>query len=92
MLRVLQIAAVKEVLRISAVVTSRLPITAEEELRDNDWVTPRKTPVGMTPHDVLLDPGVFSAPQRFDPYRWIGNPHLAGTLYNSEKGQERAKA
>ncbi len=42
MLTILQVAVVKEILRISAMVTSRLPLMAEEELRYGDWVIPRK--------------------------------------------------
>lgn len=52
MLKILQVAVVKEILRISAMVTSRLPLMAEEELRYGDWVIPRKVSLCRPQHGV----------------------------------------
>ncbi|KAL8738347.1 MAG: hypothetical protein Q9181_000857 [Wetmoreana brouardii] len=77
---------VKEILRMSAIVTSRLPLAAPNELKYKDWVIPPKTPVGMTPHDVLHDPSVFAKPEKFDPDRWSREPHLDRYLVAFGKG------
>lgn len=42
MLNAGQNAVVKEILRISAVITTRLPLMADEELIYKDWIIPRR--------------------------------------------------
>ncbi|KAL9013617.1 MAG: hypothetical protein Q9173_001694 [Seirophora scorigena] len=79
-------AVVKESLRISAVVTSRLPVMAHEELKYREWVIPRRTPISLTPHDVLLDARIFTKPDEFDPDRWIRNADLDRYLVAFGKG------
>ncbi|KAL8869024.1 MAG: hypothetical protein Q9198_007995 [Flavoplaca austrocitrina] len=79
-------AVIKEALRISAIPTSRFPLTAPEELQYRSWMIPSNTPVGMTPHDVLFDPKVFEEPGKFDPERWIQEPHLERYLVIFGKG------
>ncbi|KAL8788585.1 MAG: hypothetical protein Q9195_007229 [Heterodermia aff. obscurata] len=71
-------AVVKESLRITALVTSRLPLVSPlEPLRYDKWVLPVGTPVSMTLRDVLLDPSIFVKPLAFEPERWLsGNPDL----------------
>ncbi|KAM3072433.1 hypothetical protein ACMFMG_009234 [Clarireedia jacksonii] len=64
-------AIIKETLRISAMVTSRLPLVCPEDLVYKQWVIPRKTPVSMTINSVLRDPSVFNSPTEFQPERWI---------------------
>ncbi|KAL8982244.1 MAG: hypothetical protein Q9205_003189, partial [Flavoplaca limonia] len=56
------------------------------ELQYRSWTIPSNTPVGMTPHDVLFDPNVFEEPGKFDPGRWIQEPHLERYLVIFGKG------
>ncbi|CAI7667573.1 unnamed protein product [Penicillium viridicatum] len=66
-------AVVKEGLRISAVVTSRLPrIAPDEALHYGKWTIPPGTPVGMTIHSILRSPEVYAEPTKFIPERWMG--------------------
>ncbi|KAH6662817.1 cytochrome P450, partial [Halenospora varia] len=71
-------AIIKESLRITALVTSRLPlISPNKPLRYQDWEIPAGTPVSMTLRDILLDPVVFDEPMAFRPERWLSsNPDL----------------
>ncbi|KAJ5603009.1 hypothetical protein N7537_005965 [Penicillium hordei] len=56
-------AVVKEGLRLSAVVTSRLPrIAPDEALQYEKWTIPPGTPVAMTIHSVLRSPEVCTEP------------------------------
>ncbi|KAB8288832.1 hypothetical protein EYC80_010735 [Monilinia laxa] len=64
-------AVIKETLRISAMITSRLPLLSPEELQYKEWTIPRKTPVGMTINRVLRDPSIYPSPSDFRPERWI---------------------
>ncbi|KAH7305262.1 putative flavonoid 3-hydroxylase [Stachybotrys elegans] len=67
-------AIIKESLRITALVTSRLPLVSpNESLVYKDWVIPRGTPVSMTLRSILLDPDVFDQPMQFRPSRWLSN-------------------
>ena len=71
-------AIIKEALRITAVLTSRLPVIAPvESLQYGDWSIPPGTPTSMTLRDVLLDPVIFPEPHSFRPERWLdSNPDL----------------
>ncbi|PNH40454.1 hypothetical protein VD0004_g6538 [Verticillium dahliae] len=64
-------AAIKEAIRLSYGVTTRLPRICHEDIRYKDWVIPAGTPVSMTPHDVLTDPDVFPEPHTYRPERWL---------------------
>lgn len=65
-------AVLKESLRISALVTSRAVLQAPREvLRYEGWAIPPGTPVGMTLANLMMDPGSFPEPERFDPGRWL---------------------
>ncbi|MCJ1440789.1 MAG: hypothetical protein MMC23_001275 [Stictis urceolatum] len=65
-------AVIKESLRITALVTSRLPLVSPNEaLVYANWVIPPGTPVSMTLRDVLLDPQIFEEPHSFKPERWL---------------------
>ncbi|KAL8690059.1 MAG: hypothetical protein Q9218_004412 [Villophora microphyllina] len=79
-------SVIKEMLRISALITSRLPMTTPNELVYKDWVIPPGTPVGMTIHDVSLDSNIFSDPDKFDPDRWTRQPSLDRYLVTFNKG------
>ncbi|KAL8967514.1 MAG: hypothetical protein Q9183_002885 [Haloplaca sp. 2 TL-2023] len=76
-------AVVKESLRITALVTSRMPLEAPTEiLKYGQWEIPTSvkcppTPISMTLRDVLLDPSIFPSPMKFIPDRWLDdNPDL----------------
>ncbi|KAL8786111.1 MAG: hypothetical protein Q9213_002976 [Squamulea squamosa] len=71
-------ACIKESLRITALVTSRLPLVSPIEPLDySGWQIPAGTPVSMTLRDVLLDPSIFAEPMKFLPERWLSdNPDL----------------
>ncbi|KAL8963661.1 MAG: hypothetical protein Q9193_000105 [Seirophora villosa] len=67
-------AVVKESLRITALVTSRLPLVSPKEpLRYGNWSIPPGTPISMTLRDVLLDPTIFKDPLHFRPERWLSS-------------------
>ncbi|CAD6568443.1 MAG: hypothetical protein ASARMPRED_001717 [Alectoria sarmentosa] len=67
-------AVIKESLRITALVTSRLPLVSPQEpLKYGDWDIPPGTPISMTLRDVLLDPSMFVNPLEFLPERWLSH-------------------
>ncbi|KAF2630917.1 putative flavonoid 3-hydroxylase [Macroventuria anomochaeta] len=72
-------AIIKESLRITALVTSRLPlISPDSPLHYREWIIPAGTPVSMSLRDVLLDDSIFKNPHEFHPERWLAeNPSLA---------------
>ncbi|PLB51408.1 benzoate 4-monooxygenase cytochrome P450 [Aspergillus steynii IBT 23096] len=68
-------AVIRESLRITALVASRLPLVCPDEpLAYRNWIIPSGTPIGMTLRDVLLDPSIFDGPSEFQPQRWIDTP------------------
>ncbi|RAL64506.1 hypothetical protein DID88_001981 [Monilinia fructigena] len=75
-------AVIKETLRISAMITSRLPLQSPEELQYKEWTIPKKTPVGMTINRVLRDPLIYPSPSDFRPERWIESE---GTFFASDE-------
>ncbi|PYI22626.1 hypothetical protein BO99DRAFT_325165, partial [Aspergillus violaceofuscus CBS 115571] len=65
-----QLPYLKEGLRLSAVVTSRLPrIAPGETLYCSGWEIPPGTPVSMSNHFVLRNPNAFLRPLEFWPER-----------------------
>ncbi|KAE8149088.1 cytochrome P450 [Aspergillus avenaceus] len=65
-------AIVKESLRLTGLVTSRLPLVSPDQpLTYREWLIPPGTPVSMTLRDVLLDPTIFDEPCLFRPERWL---------------------
>jgi cytochrome P450 len=65
---------VKEGIRLSHPVTSRLPRIMDFPLQFNEWIIPTGTPISMNSNDVHLDEKLFPTAQSFRPERWIGNP------------------
>jgi cytochrome P450 len=70
---------IKESLRLSALLVSRLPLVAPTEtLRYKSHAIPPGTEISMSIPDILHDPSIFSSPHEFLPERWLpGNPDLA---------------
>ncbi|EEQ28161.1 benzoate 4-monooxygenase cytochrome P450 [Microsporum canis CBS 113480] len=65
-------AVIKEGLRISALVTSRLPrISPDGILEYVNWKIPAGTPVSMSIYLTLKDPSAFPEPLVFSPERWM---------------------
>ncbi|KAJ6132408.1 hypothetical protein N7471_007623 [Penicillium samsonianum] len=66
-------AVLKEGLRLSAVVTTRLPRSAPDEaLQYGKWTIPPGTPISMTTHSILRSPEIYTEPMKFIPERWMG--------------------
>lgn len=64
-------AVVKESLRITSLVASRIPLVAPyESLKYKHWCIPPGTPVSMSFRDILFDEGIFENPMEFQPERW----------------------
>lgn len=65
-------AVVKETLRITTSVTSRLPLVAPtQELRYGRWHIPAGTPVSMDFRSTMISPAHFPSPLVFTPERWL---------------------
>ena len=72
-------AVIKESLRISGLVSGRLPlISPSKPLLFEGWEIPAGTPVSMTISTILQDPMCFPEPLEFLPERWLatGNENL----------------
>ncbi|KAI8253328.1 Exopolygalacturonase X-1 [Colletotrichum sp. SAR 10_77] len=64
-------SVIREGLRISYGVTTRLPRIAHHDIQYGAYVIPAGTPVSETPYFVLMHPSVFPEPQTFRPERWL---------------------
>ncbi|KAJ5109664.1 hypothetical protein N7532_002309 [Penicillium argentinense] len=65
-------ATIREGLRLSSVVTTRLPrIAPDEVLQYQRWQIPAGTPVSMSTYFILRDPTIFPEPTKFIPERWL---------------------
>ncbi|KAJ5088068.1 hypothetical protein N7456_011684 [Penicillium angulare] len=65
-------AVIREGLRLSSVVTTRLPRSAPDEtLQYNQWKIPAGTLVSMSTYFILRDPEIFPEPGSFLPDRWL---------------------
>jgi cytochrome P450 len=63
---------IKESLRITTLVVSRLPLVAPcDALRYKQWLIPPGTPVSMSLRDILLDESIYERPLEFLPERWL---------------------
>ncbi|GIC87843.1 cytochrome P450 [Aspergillus udagawae] len=68
-------ATIKEGLRLSSIVTTRLPrIAPDEDLQYQHWQIPSGTPVSMSTYFILRDPDIFPSPTEFIPERWLLDP------------------
>ncbi|KAB8200206.1 cytochrome P450 [Aspergillus parasiticus] len=68
-------ATIKEGLRLSSIITTRLPrIAPDEVLQYGQWSNPAGTPVRMSTYFMLRDPHIFQYPTSFIPERWMLNP------------------
>ncbi|GFF23970.1 trichodiene oxygenase, partial [Aspergillus udagawae] len=63
-------AIIKEGIRISSIVISRLPRIAEESLKYQGWDIPPGTPVSMSTYIILRDSKIIPEPLAFRPERW----------------------
>ncbi|KAK4655496.1 hypothetical protein QC762_302900 [Podospora pseudocomata] len=66
-------AVIKEALRLSYGITTRLPRVAHEAIIYKQYVIPAGTPVSQTGYFILMDPTVFPEPHVFKPERWLGS-------------------
>ncbi|KAF3394031.1 Trichodiene oxygenase [Penicillium rolfsii] len=67
-------AVISEGLRLSAVVTSRLPrIAPDEDLTCHGWRIPAGTSISMSNHFVLRNATIFPDPLTFHPERWLSS-------------------
>ncbi|KAK2013577.1 cytochrome P450 [Colletotrichum eremochloae] len=64
-------AVIREGLRLSYGVTTRLPRIAHHDIEYKGYRIPAGTPVSQSPYFVLMHPSVFPEPQKFRPERWI---------------------
>ncbi|KAK6209990.1 cytochrome P450 [Colletotrichum tabaci] len=64
-------AVIREGLRLSYGVTTRLPRIAHHDIEYKGDSIPAGTPVSQTPYFILTHPSVFPEPHRFRPERWI---------------------
>ncbi|RAL63677.1 hypothetical protein DID88_003720 [Monilinia fructigena] len=71
------LAVITETLRISSVVTTRLPrVAPDENLKFKQWTIPAGTPISMSYYLIHYSPIIFPSPEEFDPTRWIANSAL----------------
>ncbi|KAJ5822443.1 hypothetical protein N7447_004783 [Penicillium robsamsonii] len=75
-------AMITEGVRLSHVVSSRMPRYApEEELKYKDWTIPAGTSVMQSHYLLHTDPTIFPEPYTFEPQRWIDNPSLRANYF-----------
>ncbi|ETS86527.1 hypothetical protein PFICI_00355 [Pestalotiopsis fici W106-1] len=67
-------ATIKEGLRLSPGIASRMARITNQELYYNNWRIPAGTPTGMTTILLHTDPKLYPSPLRFNPDRWIESP------------------
>lgn len=65
-------ACVKEMLRISSLITDRIPLVEPENtVMYGDWAIPPGTAVTMSLCDIHYDPSIYPEPGVFKPERWL---------------------
>ncbi|KAK3343373.1 cytochrome P450 [Lasiosphaeria hispida] len=73
-------AVIREAIRLSYGVTTRLPRIAHEDIKYGDYVIPAGTPVSQTTYFILMHPGIFPEPHKFWPERWLERGKLGNSL------------
>ncbi|KAI1258583.1 putative benzoate 4-monooxygenase cytochrome P450 [Xylariaceae sp. FL1019] len=66
-------ACLKEGLRLLRLFRRKGRISIDEDLKYNQWVIPKGTPVTMSVYALHVDPEVFPEPYKYDPERWLGD-------------------
>jgi cytochrome P450 len=84
MLTPAQTAVIKETVRVTALVTSRLPLQPHTPIQYREWTIPAMAPVSMSPRDVLLDPVIYPDPELFKPSRWLTTAQDGTERLNSD--------
>jgi len=67
-------ACVREGIRLSYVVSARMPRIIDTTVVFKDWVIPAGTPISMTMLDITFNEKLYPKPNDFVPERWLGNP------------------
>jgi len=80
---------VKEALRLSYGVCTRLQRVPYEDLSFEDWIIPAGTPVGMTSTLIHHDESIFPNSKEFQPERWIEDSRLDRYLVSFSKGSRQ---
>ena len=81
---------VHEAIRLAHGVSTRSPrLAPDTELRYDEWVIPKNTPVSMTNVDVLMNEKLFPEPREFRPERWSQNPELDRYFVPFTKGSRQ---
>jgi cytochrome P450 len=83
------VALVKEALRLSYGVASRLARVPHEPLQFENWVIPAGTPVSMTSPLLHHDESIFPDSKEFKPERWIEDPRLDRYMVSFSRGSRQ---
>ncbi|KAF2773718.1 benzoate 4-monooxygenase cytochrome P450 [Teratosphaeria nubilosa] len=75
-------AVITEGIRISNVVSSRMPRCApDEDIKYGDWVMPAGTPIMQSHYLHHTNPTIFPNPRVFNPQRWLDDPDLKSKYF-----------
>ena len=84
-----QTACIKEAIRMTSPVSSRLPFTLPTPLvytcsavqddtgKSQTYDTPPETNIGMSPRLMLYNAEVYPDPECFDPFRWLTHENIS---------------
>ncbi|KAI1337118.1 cytochrome P450 [Xylariaceae sp. FL0016] len=64
-------AVMKEILRLTFPVGSRLPMICHEDMEFQGWRIPKNTAISVNHRNLLWDPSVYREPEKFKPSRWL---------------------
>ncbi|KAH8743182.1 benzoate 4-monooxygenase cytochrome P450 [Diaporthe sp. PMI_573] len=75
-------AVITEGIRLSHVVTSRMPrYSPDEQIEYGDWVIPVGTPVMQSHYLHHMNSKIFPDPYEFNPQRWLDDPDLKSKYF-----------